>query len=332
MGAKIENIEHYLPEGKLDSEALQKLFPDFDVDKIENKVGIKSRHIAGEEVTSLDLAYNASIKVLNNSNRQKIDFIVLCSQTPDYLLPTGACILQDRLGLPTSTGALDFNLGCSGYVYGLAVCKGLLEARIATSILFITADTYTKFIHEKDKGNRSIFGDGATASIVTFDQKDKLGQFKLGTDGSGFDKLIIKNGGGKNTFDQEAEIKTYGDGNQYTDNCIYMNGPEIFNFTINNIPQLIKDTLELNDVKKEDVDYFIFHQANKFMLDFLRRKTGIPAEKFHVNLESTGNTVSSTIPIALKQALENKKINKGDKVLLAGFGVGLSWGATIIEL
>tara|TARA_R110002049_G_scaffold291474_3_gene475429 strand:+ start:6060 stop:7058 length:999 start_codon:yes stop_codon:yes gene_type:complete len=332
MGAKIEKIAYYLPEGKLDSAGLKKLFPDFDLDKIENKVGIKSRHIAGKGVTSLDLAYNASLNVIKNSSEKDIDFIILCSQTPDYILPTGACILQDRLGLPTSTGALDFNLGCSGYVYGLAMCKGLLEARIATCILFVTADTYSKYIHENDKGNRSIFGDGATASIVTFDQKDKLGKFKLGTDGSGFDKLIIKNGGGENVFNQKAEIKNYGDGNEYTDNCIYMNGPDIFNFTINNIPKLIEDTLEVNELKKEDIDYFVFHQANKFMLDFLRRKIGVPIDKFHLNLETTGNTVSSTIPIALHQAIEDKKIKKGDKVLLAGFGVGLSWGATIIEL
>ncbi|MCK0144110.1 ketoacyl-ACP synthase III [Arenibacter sp. F26102] len=332
MGAKIENIAYYLPEGKLDSAALKEIFPDFDINKIEDKVGIKSRHIAGEKETSLDLAYKASLNVIERSGTNDIDFIILCTQTPDYILPTGACILQDRLGLPSSIGALDFNLGCSGYVYGLAMCKGFLEASIASKILFVTADTYTKYIHKKDKGNRSIFGDAATATIITKDEKDKLGQFNLGSDGSGFDKLIIKNGGGKNEFDEKAEIKNYGDGNQFTDNCIYMNGPEIFNFTINNIPKLISDTLKANKLKKEDVDYFVFHQANKFMLNYLRRKIGIPLEKFHIDLEKTGNTVSSTIPIALHQALENEKIKKGNKVLLAGFGVGLSWGATIIEI
>lgn len=332
MGAKIQKTACYLPEKFLDSKKLQELFPDFDKNKVENKIGIKSRHISGETQTSLDLAYEASLKVLEKSNISEINFVILCTQTPDYILPTGACILQDRLGLSSSTGALDFNLGCSGYVYGLAICKGFLAAGIATKILFVTSDTYSKYIHEKDKGNRSIFGDGATATIISEDQEDKIGKFVLGTDGSGYDKLIIKNGAGKNKMEQKPEMKYYGDGNQYNDNCIYMNGPEIFNFTINNIPKLISDTLIKNQIKKEDVDYFIFHQANKFMLDYLRRKVGIPLEKFHLNLETTGNTVSSTIPIAIEQALKDGKIKKGNKVLLAGFGVGLSWGATIIEI
>ncbi|MDV7137589.1 ketoacyl-ACP synthase III [Maribacter sp. TH_r10] len=332
MGAKIENIAYYLPEGKLDSAGLKEIFPDFDVEKIENKIGIKSRHISGTNETSLDLAYKAALKVIKNSEKNEIDFIILCTQTPEYILPSGACILQDRLGIPVTAGALDFSLGCSGYIYGLAMCKGFLETKIASKILFLTADTYSKYIYDQDKGNRSIFGDGATASIITYDEIDKLGKFKLRSDGSGFDKLIIKNGGTKNKLNAKAEIKIYGDDNQYTDNCIYMNGPEIFNFTINNIPKLIDDTLEINELKKEEVDYFVFHQANKFMLSYLRRKIGIPQDKFHLNLENTGNTVSSTIPIALNQALKEGSIKKGDKVLLAGFGVGLSWGATIIEI
>lgn len=335
MGVKIQKTAYYLPEKVLNSEKLQELFPDFDINKVENKIGIKSRHISSETQTSIDLAYEASLKVLENSNISEIDFVILCTQTPDYILPTGACILQNRLGLSSSTGALDFNLGCSGYVYGLAICKGLLTAGIATKILFVTSDTYTKYIHENDKGNRSIFGDGATATIISDNKENKenkIGQFVLGTDGSGYDKLIIKNGAGKNKFEQTPEMKYYGDGNQYNDNCIYMNGPEIFNFTINNIPKLISDILIKNQLKKEDIDYFIFHQANKFMLDYLRRKVGIPSDKFHLNLKTTGNTVSSTIPIAIVQALNNGNIKKGDKVLLAGFGVGLSWGATIIEI
>lgn len=332
MGSKIEKIEFYLPEIILDSNGLKKIFPDFDEDKIENKIGIKSRRIANNDETSLDLGYKAALKVLQNTKKEDIDFVLFCTQTPEYILPTGACVLQDRLGIPTSVGALDFNLGCSGYVYGLAICKGLLEARIASKILFVTADTYSKYIYAKDKGNRSIFGDGATASLITLGIEDKLGVFKLNSDGSGYDKLIIKNGGSKNKFNKKAEIKNYGDGNKYNDNCIYMNGPEVFNFTINNIPKLIKDTLELNKLTLEDVDYFVFHQANKFMLNYLRRKIGIPIDKFHINLETTGNTVSSTIPIALFQALEAGKIKQGDKVLIAGFGVGLSWGATIIKL
>ena len=208
MGAKIENITYYLPETVLDSEGLKEIFPDFDIDKVENKIGIKSRHVVSKKETTLDLAYNAALKLIETSGKDGIDFVILCTQTSDYILPTGACILQDRLGLSTSIGALDFNLGCSGYVYGLAICKGLLEARIASKILFITSDTYSKYLYDKDKGNRSIFGDGAAASIVSFDVKDHLGQFQLGTDGAGFDKLIIKNGGSKNKKIPNPKLKT----------------------------------------------------------------------------------------------------------------------------
>ena len=331
MGASIEKISIHLPHNTLTNKELNSIFTDFNHDKIENKIGIKQRHVVKNE-TSIDLAYNAGLKALNNQNKAEIDAVILCTQTPDYFLPTGACILQDMLGLSKNVAAFDFNLGCSGYIYGLAITKGLIESKIASTVLLITSDTYTKFIHSKDKGNRAIFGDGATATIIKYRDHDKLGVFELGTDGSGSKNLIVKNGAGKNKYEFNSEIKTYGDGNLYTDNCIYMNGPEIFNFTINNIPQLIDTTLQKNNLIADDIDYFIFHQANKFMLNYLRRKIGIKSEKFHLDLENTGNTVSSTIPIAISQALDRKNIKKGDKVLIAGFGVGLSWGATVIEI
>lgn len=331
MGASIEKISIYLPQNILTNKELNSIFIDFDQDKVENKIGIKQRYVAKNE-TSIDLAYNAGLKALKNYNKEEIDAVVLCTQTPDYFLPTSACILQDMLGLSKNIAAFDFNLGCSGYVYGLAITKGLLESKTASTVLLLTSDTYTKFIHNKDKGNRSIFGDGATATIVKYKDYDKLGVFELGTDGSGFKNLIIENGAGKNKYELKPETKSYGDGNLYNDNCIYMNGPEIFNFTINNIPPLIEATLRKNNLNKDEIDYFIFHQANKFMLNYLRRKMGIKSEKFHLDLENTGNTVSSTIPIALSQALESNTIKSGDKILIAGFGVGLSWGATVIEI
>ncbi|CAN0527025.1 unnamed protein product [Ectocarpus sp. 12 AP-2014] len=328
MGSKIEQIEYYLPNKIVDSKLLSQQFRTFDVD---NKIGIKSRHVVVKE-TSLDLAYNAALKVLKSVPKEGIDFLVLCTQTPEYILPTTACILQDKLGLRKNIGAFDFNLGCSGYIYGLAICNGLISSGVASNILFVTADTYTKYIHIKDKGNRSIFGDGATATLISKNSHDHLGGFELYTDGSGYDKLIIKNGGAANEYDSLAAEKSYGDGNVFNDNCLYMNGPDIFNFTIKNIPNLIYSTLEKNKFSLEEIDFFIFHQANSFMLEYLRKKIKIDAKKFYINLENTGNTVSSTIPIALYDALDKKMIKKGDRVLLAGFGVGLSWGATLIQI
>jgi len=331
MGVKIEKIEFYLPSDKLTNEDLKKEFVDFDLNKVENKIGIKSRHIANKE-TSLDLAYNSSLKVLKSTKDKNIDFILYCTQTPDYILPTSACILQDKLNLKTNIGALDFNLGCSGYVYGLALCKGLIDTGIAKRILLVTTDTYTKYIHKQDKGNRSIFGDGSTASILSYCDKNNIKEFQLNTDGSGYDKLIIKNGGSKYSLDENSALKMYGDNNYYNDNCLYMQGPDIFNFTIKNIPKLINDVLDKNKMNMDEIDYFIFHQANKFMLKYLMKKITIPKEKFHLNLTETANTVSSTIPIAIKQAFDDNKIKIGDNVLLAGFGVGLSWGGTIITV
>ena len=331
MGCSIEKIAYYLPEKVLTNDNLVQIFPEIDIKKTE-KIGIKSRHIASDKETSVDLAYEAASIVLKDYDKDNIDFVLFCTQSPDYFLPTSACILQDRLNLRKGIGALDFNLGCSGYVYGLSMAKGFIESGVAKNVLLLTGETYSKFIHEKDRGNRSIFGDAGSATIITKSEVNKIFNFELGSDGKGWDNLIVKNGGFKNKLDKDIELKSYGTNNYYTDNNLYMNGPDIFNFTIENIPPLVNKVLEKNKLTKDDIDFVIFHQANKFMLDYLRKKIKFPKEKFYIDLEGVGNTVSNTIPIALKEALKNDKVKKGDKVLLCGFGVGYSWGATIIEL
>lgn len=329
---QIETISYYLPDRILDNYSLAKEFPEWNAEKISEKIGIKNRHIAADNETALDLAYKASDLVLKNIEISKIDFILLCTQSPDYYLPTSACILQDKLGLRKNIGALDFNLGCSGYIYGLALSKGLIDAQIANNILLVTAETYSKHIHPKDKSNLSIFGDAATATILSRSVQEHIFNFELGTDGSGMNNLIVKNGGLRSRFDPSLVDHFDNSGAILNSNYLYMNGPEIFNFTIENIPGLIEKTLISNNTTIEEIDYFIFHQANKFMLDYLRKKTKISENKFHNNMENTGNTVSSTIPIALKDCLDNGILKYGDKVLLAGFGVGYSWGAVIITI
>lgn len=326
------DLSVYLPDNVVTNESLKLEFPSWDYLKIQDKVGISQRHIAGERETALDLAYMASEKLLIKNDKELIDFIILCTQSPDYLLPTTACILQDKLGLSKKAGALDFNLGCSGFVYGLALAKGLLSAGISKNLLFVTAETYSKHIFKEDIANRAIFGDGATASLIKKQDCLKIGEFTLGTDGSGKDSLIIQNGGMRNAYDLNAKKFEYGNGNFYTNNNLYMNGPEIFNFTIEMVPPLIKNNLEVNNLSINDIDYFIFHQANQFMLEYLRRKIGIPTDKFCIDMSETGNTVSCTIPIALKNAVDMGKIGNGNKVMLVGFGVGYSWGAVIIEI
>ncbi len=322
MGAKIKQVEYYLPEGILTNEELEKAYPEWSATKLEKKVGIKQRHIAGPNETSLDLATKAAIKVLEKEDKDLIDFVLFCTQSPDYLLPTSACLLQSRLRLKTSIGALDFNLGCSGYVYGLALAKGLINSGVCKNILLVTGETYSKFIAEDDISNRSIFGDAGTATIVTYSDENQLGEFIFGTDGIGAENLIVNGLSARNSYIlKDVDRPT-----------LYMNGPEIFNFTIETIPPLIQQVISKNKLQLSGIDYFILHQANKYILEFLISEIGLDISKCHIDMINYGNTVSNTIPIALKDAFEQRKIQEGDKVLLAGFGVGYSWCSTIITI
>lgn len=330
--AYIKAISYYLPEKVVTNEELVKEFPEWSVDKVAQKVGVDSRHLAAEDETAGDMAEKAAKKLFEEYgvSPADIDFLLLCTQSPDYFLPSTACILQDRLGIPTSAGAFDYNLGCSGCIYGMAVAKGLIAAGIAKNVLLLTAETYTKYLHPSDKSNRSIFGDGAAACLISTDGFAKIGEFALGTDGSGADNLIVKTGAarhraatGKFTEDDE--------GHAWHDDYLYMNGGAIFNFTLDAVPAMMKDILQKNGIKQDQIDYYVFHQANKFMLNTIRKVCGLPKDKFHVNLSETGNTVSSTVLIGLKDCLDTQAIKAGDKVLVTGFGVGLSWGGTVLN-
>jgi 3-oxoacyl-[acyl-carrier-protein] synthase-3 len=234
------------------------------------------------------------------------------------------------LGLSNNTGALDFNQGCSGFIYGLSLAKGLLAAGIAKSILLLTGETYNKRLHPKDKSNRSIFGDAAAAVLIASDGFAEIGEFCLGSDGSGAENLIIKTGGARKP-EKENIVNFDENNNPISPDYIYMDGSEIFSFTLRAVPALVEKTIEKNNISKDTVDLYIFHQANKYMLDFLRKKIKIDEDKFYVYLSEVGNTVSSTIPIAMFEALKDGTLSKGMKVLLAGFGVGCSWGGCVLQ-
>jgi len=332
MGSAIRQIEYFLPEKVISNKDLEEQFKKWEADKIYKKIGIAERHVVDENQTALDLAFEASSKVLENYDRKNIDFLILCTQSPDYFLPTSSCVLQDKLGLRKDIGAFDFNLGCSGFVYGLAISKGLINARIAHNVLLVMSETYSKHIHPLDLANRTIFGDGAAATIVESSDWEKIFGFVLGTDGSGMNNLIVPNGGMRKAWDPGAKETANTSGDVSSANCLYMNGPEIFNFTIDSVPVAVNDVLAKNNLTLEQIDYVVFHQANKYMIDFLRKKISIPENKFFMDMSDTGNTVSATIPIGLKKARDQKLIKPGDKVLLCGFGVGYSWGATIIQI
>jgi 3-oxoacyl-[acyl-carrier-protein] synthase-3 len=326
----IKAISYYLPEKIFSNADLVKDFPEWSVEKVASKIGISERHIVENNECASDLAFNAAKKMFveHSVNPQDIDFILLCTQSPDYFLPTTACILQNRLGISTKAGALDFNLGCSGYIYGLSLAKGLICGGIANNVLLLTAETYSKFIHPKDKGNRTIFGDGASATFVSTEGFAEIKNFSLGTDGRGAENLIVKTGCLKNS-NKLNDISFDSEGNPISSDHLYMNGSEIFNFTLENVPLLVEATLQKNNLIKEEINMFVFHQANKYMMNFLRKKIKIEEEKFYYCLEKFGNTVSSTIPIALYEAHKENKLN--GLVLLAGFGVGYSWGGVILN-
>lgn len=330
MKAYIKAISYYLPEKVVTNEQLVEEFPEWSVDKIAKKIGINERHIAAQDETAGDMAFKAAEKMINDYGIEKdcIDFLLLCTQSPDYFLPSTSCILQNRLGLPTKCGAFDFNLGCSGYEYGLAVAKGLLVSGIAKNILLLTAETYNKHIHPRDKGNRTIFGDGASASLISTEGFAKIGEFILGTDGSGYDKLIQKTGALRH-YRQKNDYHEDENGTPFSSDYLFMDGKAIFDFTSDIVPTMVEETLTKNDLTMEDINLFVFHQANRYMINYLRKLMEIDKDRFYVFMETVGNTVSSTIPIALCEAEKEGKLH--GNIILAGFGVGLSYGATVIS-
>ena len=328
--AYIKAVSYYLPERVVTNEQLVDEFPEWSVEKIAKKIGINQRHVAAEGETAGDMACRAAERLFEEHDIDKadIDFVLLCTQSPDYFLPSTSCIIQHQLGLSTKCGAFDFNLGCSGYEYGLAVTKGLIGSGISKNVLLLTAETYNKHIHLKDKGNRTIFGDGASASLITTEGFAEIGDFVLGTDGSGYDKLIHKSGAMRQ-YQPLNDLVYDEDGNPVSSDFLYMDGRAIFDFTSDVVPSMIEELLAKSRMSMDDVALFVFHQANKYMINYLRKLMEIDKDKFYVFMENVGNTVSSTIPIALCEAQKEDRLH--GNVLLAGFGVGLSYAATMLK-
>ncbi len=289
MKAFVKAISYYLPDSILTNEELVKEFPEWTVEKVAGKIGINERRIAGENETSADLALKAGLKLFkeHNINPESVDFLLLCTQSPDYLLPTTACTLQDKLKIPIHAGALDFNLGCSGFVYGLALAKGLILGRMAKNVLLITSETYSKFMHSKDKTNRTIFGDAAAATLISTSGFAEIGEFNFGTDGSGAENLIVKTGGMRNPVSMN-DLEFDASGNPKSSDHLFMNGTEIFNFTLEKVPELVDLTLAENKTIKEEIDLFVFHQANKYLLNFLRKKIRIRRRSFTTSSKTLG--------------------------------------------
>ena len=330
MKAFIKDIAYYLPEKVLTNEQIAEMFPEWSAEKVANKVGITERHISAADETATDMAYKAAESLFAQGiDRSCVDFVLLCTQSGDYFLPSSACLLQDRLGLSKHCGALDFNLGCSGYEYGLAMAKGLIMAGIAKNILLLTAETYTKYIHPQDKGNRTIFGDGASASLISTEGFAEIGEVVVGTDGSGAENLIVRSLGARHK-ELLNDLRISEEDGLVSGDHLYMHGGNVFDFTADVVPPMVEELLRKSGLQQDDVDLWIFHQANKYMINYLRKLLEIDKDKFYLYMEHVGNTVSSTIPIAMVEARREGRLH--GNVLLAGFGVGLSWGGVMLKI
>ena len=316
MKVGIKKIEYYLPPEMEDAHVLLRENPDWPIKNIEQKTGIKTRYLAGD-LSVVDLAERAAEKLLESSiDRESIDFLVLVTQSPLHVLPASACILHKKLKLNSGCLAFDVNLGCSGYVYALALCGGLIEAGIARQGLIICSETYSKYIDPKDRMCRPLFSDAAVASLIARTAEDTLGHFEMGTDGAGYNNLIVRSD--KNPASSES-------------NKLFMDGSKVFMFTMDMVPKCVNALLKKSGITRHDVDLFIFHQASKLVIDNLIRRLDLPTDKVFTNYETIGNTVSASIPIAMKQAIEEGKLRTGDHVMLVGFGVGYSWGACMLK-
>lgn len=331
MKVYIKGIAYHLPEKVLTNEKIVEEFPEWTVDKIDKKIGIKQRHITVEGETASDLAIGAAEKLFaeKDYDRSQIDYLIFVSQSPDYHLPTTACTIQTRLGLSQRITAIDVNLGCNGFIAGLSLAKAVIVAGQAKNVLLLTGETYSKYMHERDKSNRTIFGDGAAATLVSTDGFAEVGEFIIGTDGTGADNLIVKTGGARHP-QPAGDLKFDDFGNPYSSDNLFMDGPAILNYSLDSIPQLVADVLEKNNVTMDDIDLHVYHQANTFLANLERRKLRIPVERYYCNIENVGNTVSSTIPIALRMAMDDGTLKSGMKVLSVAQGLGYTWGGMVL--
>ncbi len=333
MKAYIKGISYYLPETVLTNQQIAEAFPEWTVEKIDKKIGIKSRHVTKENETASDLAVNAAEKLFLESSidRNNVEYLIFVTQSPDYYLPTTACLIQKRLGLSKHITAIDVNLGCSGFVTGLSLAKAIIVSGQAKNVLLLTAETYTKYMHERDKSNRTIFGDGAAATYVSTEGFAEIGEFVIGTDGEGAENLIVKTGGARHRRPLN-DLKFDDFGNPTSSDNLFMDGPAILNYSLDSIPQLVKDVLEKNNMTIEDINLHVYHQANIFLANLERRKLRIPEERYYCNISEVGNTVSSTIPIALCLALKDGTIKDGFNILSVAQGLGYTWGGFTLKI
>ncbi|GAB4134537.1 MAG: ketoacyl-ACP synthase III [Bacteroidia bacterium] len=333
MGVKIAAISSYLPDFKYTNEDFYRDFPEAAREQLL-KVGVQERHLAEKGETSSDLAVKAAEKLFSEHkiDRNSIDFLIYNANEQDYFLPPTSCVVHERLGLQKSCGTIDFNHGCSAYVYGLGIAKGFITTSGVKRVLYLTSSVLTKRFHPKDKSSRYIFGDAASATLLEYDHHSDIGPFEYGTDGKGFDKIIVRDGYERYPIHENSfQENTDEFGNISSNGHFRMDGVSVFLFSVRTVPAMIQRLMEKSGLQPEAIDLYVFHQPNVFLNETIRKKAGIPEDKFVHYMGLTGNTVQSTIPIALEHCINTGRLQRGMTVLLAGFGVGLSWSATVMR-
>lgn len=324
MKAKIVAVDFQLAGRCITNAQLAEISDQWTEEKILAKTGVRERKIVDEGEFASDLAAKAAEKLFSRGvcRPEDIDFLVYVTQSPDQFMPATSCILQSRLNLPVRCGAIDINQGCSGYVYGLGVAVGLVESGQAQCVLLLCADTVSRYLPEDDLSVRTLFGDAGTATLIrATDQSDEsIGPFLHGTDGSGAGNLCVRGGGLRDLGNAEAGKPR-----------MFMDGPEIFAFTMSAVPKAVHSLLEKARLSLDEIDLFVFHQANGFILEHLRSKLKVPKQRFVIAMEDCGNTTSSSIPIALRIAEQNAQLCSGKRVMVVGFGVGYSWSLAILK-
>ncbi len=333
MNAHIKAVSYYLPEKVLTNDELSAMYPQFTPTEIQKRSGVIERHISAEGELPSDMAVHAAEILFKEHtiDKQDIDFLLFCTTLLDRQSPATANLLQHRIGLNKTIGALDIPMGCSGYIYGLLVAKSLIASGAAKNVLLLAGDGTTKTIHPSDHELKVLFGDAMSATLITESDSEGISSFVLGSDGGGASDLIIS---GCNYWEIASRewLDQYKENGGMPYGRLYMDGMGVLGFTLKNVPKMVKELMEKENATLDNIDMFIFHQAGGFILEALKRKIKIPDEKYYVNISHKGNTVSATIPLALYDAMAAGKVKKGNKVLLAGFGIGLSWGATIITV
>lgn len=316
----IAALASFLPERVLTNEELYARF-QYEPGFLERKIGIERRYVCGPDEAVSDLAVGAARKLFESgaARPDEIDLVVVCTQNPDYKLPTTANLVQARLAIPTTCAAFDINQGCSGYVYGLSIASAMMSANGFRAALLITADAYSKVLDPTDRDTLPLFGDGAAATLLRPGGVGRLERASLGSDGAGANELIVRGGGSRHPSVESR------------DDRLRMNGRAIFNFMMRQAPRSVDECLRLNVLTRDDVDLYIFHQASRYMLESLRTALKLDPERAPIVLENGGNTVSSTLPMAMEN-LGGLEALAGKRVLLCGFGVGLSWGSILVTI